>query len=174
MDNPKEQGYPQSHTCLDNATRCPHIHSLRRCKRLIFQRSKDLKDKKTVRWISIFPAFSFKWITIFLASVDQYFSGAWITFFLTIATYGIKLGINNYIEVESEKYTGEYMFHPEESQTPYIVLTVFLIVVPDLFAIYDEEVENDNWNNSRKREFLNNIGETIQSRIQEKLGLSDS
>ena len=89
-------------------------------------------------------------------------------------TYGIKLGINNYIEVESEKYTGEYMFHPEESQTPYIVLTVFLIVVPDLFAIYDEEVENDNWNNSSKREFLNNIGETIQSRIQEKLGLSYS
>lgn len=41
-------------------------------------------------------------------------------------------------------------------------------------SFYDEEVENDNWNNSRKREFLNNIGETIQSRIQEKLGLSDS
>lgn len=49
------------------------------------QKSKDFKDRKAVRWISIFPAFSPKWITIFLASVDQYFSGAWITFFLTIA-----------------------------------------------------------------------------------------
>jgi hypothetical protein len=102
VDNPKEQGYPQSHTCLDNATRCPHIHSLRRCKRLIFQRSKDLKDKKTVRWISIFPAFSFKWITIFLASVDQYFSGAWITFFLTIADEPVEEIIKLYTTFEKQ------------------------------------------------------------------------
>src|SRR5699024_5366623 len=87
-------------------------------------------------------------------------------------TYGMKLGINSYIEVELEKYTGRYMFHPEEIQSPYIILTMFLIVIPDLFAIYDLEVENDEWNNDRKRSFLNSIGTTIQNRIQEKLGLS--
>lgn len=88
-------------------------------------------------------------------------------------TYGIKLGINSYIEVELEKYTGKYMFHSDEIQAPYIILTIFLIVIPDLFAIYDQEIENDEWNNDRKREFLNKIGATIQERIQEKLGLSE-
>ncbi|NLA46738.1 MAG: hypothetical protein GX866_04260, partial [Firmicutes bacterium] len=36
-------------------------------------------------WINFFLAHSLKWITFFLALVDQFFSGGWINFFLTIA-----------------------------------------------------------------------------------------
>lgn len=86
-------------------------------------------------------------------------------------TYGIKLGINSYIEIELEKYTGPYIFQSEEIGTPNIVLTIFLIVIPDLFAIYDQEIESGNWNDEKKTEFLNRIGNSIQTRIKEKLGL---
>lgn len=88
-------------------------------------------------------------------------------------TYGIKLGINSYIDIELEKYTGEYIFHPEEIASPHILLKVFLIVIPDLFAVYDQEMENQEWNDDIKRAFLNSIGATIQDRIEEKLGLSE-
>jgi hypothetical protein len=39
----------------------------------------------TSRWINFFPAVPLKWITFFLALVDQFFPGGWLTFFLTIA-----------------------------------------------------------------------------------------
>lgn len=87
------------------------------------------------------------------------------------STYGIKLGVNSYVEIEFEKYTGPYIFDPEAIQTSNIVLTIFLIVIPDLFAIYDQEIESGNWNDEKKTEFLNRIGNSIQTRIKEKLGL---
>ena len=60
---------------------------------------------------------------------------------------------------------------PDEEMIPHIVLNAFLVVIPDLLAIYDQEIEKGQWDNKIKREFLGNIGETIQKRLQEKLGI---
>ena len=86
-------------------------------------------------------------------------------------TYGLKLGINSYLETNAEKYQGRYMKIPDEEMIPHIVLNAFLVVIPDLLAIYDQEIEKGQWDNKIKREFLGNIGETIQKRLQEKLGI---
>ena len=86
-------------------------------------------------------------------------------------TYGLKLGINSYLEINAEKYQGRYMKIPDEEMIPHIVLNAFLVVIPDLLAIYDQEIEKGQWDNKIKREFLGNIGETIQKRLQEKLGI---
>ncbi|MFY9901927.1 MAG: hypothetical protein WAK52_04905 [Trichococcus sp.] len=86
-------------------------------------------------------------------------------------TYGLKLGINSYLEINAEKYRGGYMKLPDEEMIPHIVLNAFLVVIPDLLAIYDQEIKKGQWDNKIKREFLGSIGETIQERIQEKLGI---
>lgn len=87
------------------------------------------------------------------------------------STYGLKLGTNSYIDIEPEKYMGDLMFLPDEEMLPKVLLTVFLLVVPDLLNIYDQEIEEDCWNNEVKTSFLKSIGENIHQRILGKLGL---
>ncbi|EGP5702268.1 hypothetical protein DSH68_13650, partial [Enterococcus faecium] len=65
------------------------------------------------------------------------------------------------------------MLLPEDIKLPLIVLKVFLTVIPDLLNIYDQDINEHNWNNDKKREFLNSIGEIIQVRIKQKLGISE-
>lgn len=88
-------------------------------------------------------------------------------------TYGLKLGINSYIDIIEECYMGDDMLLPEDIKLPLIVLKVFLTVIPDLLNIYDQDINEHNWNNDKKREFLNSIGEIIQVRIKQKLGISE-
>ncbi len=45
----------------------------------------NLKHNLFNKWINILSAFFRKWLTFFPALVAQYFSGEWLTFFLTIA-----------------------------------------------------------------------------------------
>lgn len=86
-------------------------------------------------------------------------------------TYRIKLGINGYIDIDEQRYVGEHMYLADHLMLPQVILSIFLIVIPDLLTTYDDEISNDEWNNTVKREFLTSIGDTIQRRVRDQLGL---
>jgi hypothetical protein len=85
--------------------------------------------------------------------------------------YRIKLGINGYIDIDEQRYVGEHMYLVDHLMLPQVILSIFLIVIPDLLTTYDDEISNDEWNNTVKREFLTSIGDTIQRRVRDQLGL---
>lgn len=85
--------------------------------------------------------------------------------------YRIKLGINGYIDIDEQRYVGEHMYLIDHLMLPQVILSIFLIVIPDLLTTYDDEISNDEWNNTVKREFLTSIGDTIQRRVRDQLGL---
>jgi len=63
------------------------------------------------------------------------------------------------------------MYLVDHLMLPQVILSIFLIVIPDLLTTYDDEISNDEWNNTVKREFLTSIGDTIQRRVRDQLGL---
>lgn len=87
-------------------------------------------------------------------------------------TYRIKLGTDGFIEVDTKKYVGEYLLLDDNEMVPKVILKVLLLVIPELLSAYNEEIEESIWNDDTKSSFLEKIGDTIQKRIQQKLGFS--
>lgn len=57
----------------------------------------------------------------------------------------------------------------QEQKIAKLYLTVYLEIIPLLFQEYNIDIANDLWNNDVYIEFMNNVGETLTEKIQNKI-----
>lgn len=86
-------------------------------------------------------------------------------------TIELFLKMNGSIDINFENYLGEYFMDEPDLLKARVILMVSLEVIPKIIASYGNALENDEWSIERKIDLLLEIGENIQSKVEEKVNL---
>lgn len=86
-------------------------------------------------------------------------------------TIEISLDLNGTIDIDFERYTGNYIMHDEYERDCIVTLVTFLEIIPKILTSYHNDSDKDtgNWSLEKKVEFFTGIGATIQEKINEKI-----
>lgn len=80
------------------------------------------------------------------------------------------LNANSTVDIDVDKYVGEYLFEDEEQRISKTLLMTSLEILPKMIAIYSTEKEEGNWSEKiKKKFFVTMVGEKILTKLKEKL-----
>ena len=81
----------------------------------------------------------------------------------------IDIRLNGTLDINSEEYMGDFKDEPEDIRKAKILLLLNILVLPDLIAEFNSEVDNENWNLDTQVTMITEIGEIIQGKVEEKI-----
>ncbi|MEH6842481.1 hypothetical protein V7Z47_28620 [Priestia megaterium] len=84
-------------------------------------------------------------------------------------TIEMSLDLNGTIDIDFERYMGDYMMHEHEEKISLVTLVTFLEIIPKILTSYQNDLDNDVWSVDKKVDFFSGIGEAIQEKINEKI-----
>lgn len=84
-------------------------------------------------------------------------------------TIEMSLDLNGTIDIDFERYMGDYMMHEYEEKISLVTLVTFLEIIPKILTSYRNDLDNDVWSVNKKVDFFSGIGEAIQEKINEKI-----
>lgn len=79
--------------------------------------------------------------------------------------YETMLNTNGMIDVDVNKYTGDYLLEDSQDRDPKIILETMLGVIPTLLDSYANDISADTWNAEIRKTFSTNLVETINEQV---------
>lgn len=79
--------------------------------------------------------------------------------------YEIMLNTNGMVDVDVNKYTGDYLLEAGKDRDPKIILESMLSIIPTLLDSYDNDILGKVWNSDIRKEFSTNLVETINEKV---------
>lgn len=84
-------------------------------------------------------------------------------------TIELSLDFNGNVDIDFESYVGDYLLKDEYITNSSVILLTFLEILPKIMATYKTNCESSEWSENVKFRFFTNIGESIQTKIKEKM-----
>lgn len=83
-------------------------------------------------------------------------------------SFGIRFfSTNSQIDISFDKYSGDHLLDLNEIKEPIIILKSFMELLPSVIDSYSEAVDNGDWNDAIKKEFINGLGESVMESIKQ-------
>lgn len=73
---------------------------------------------------------------------------------------------NSQIDINMEKYVGEYIKEDETTKKSIVLLHCFIEIIPSVINAYNQDIENSEWNNNKENEFSKQILDAVKENIE--------